>query len=300
MINISAKERFHGISESKISSKFIRFKNIILPLLQYKISCAGLMIILGITVIAIGAPIIALTHYAEVNLNEALQPPSLKHPFGTDMYGRDIFSRVVYGARIALWVGFIVVLIEAGIGITLGLIAGYYGGTVDKIISAVSDIIWSFPLIPIALGIVAILGPGLTQVVAAIALVSWPPFTRVTRAKVQSLVNREFILAAKAIGETDFSIMFRYLLPNTLSSIIVLMTLTIPSAILSTTALSFLGFGAQPPTPDWGAMVSDGITQLVVAPWVATFPGIFVVITSLGFNLLGDGLRDLLDPKLKV
>ena len=152
----------------------------------------------------------------------------------------------------------------------------------------------------LALGIVIIIGPGLLNVVAAIAIVSWPPFTRITRAKVQSLVNREFILAARAIGENNFNIIVRYILPNVLSPIIVLATLTIPSAILSTTALSFLGFGAQPPTPDWGAMLAEGRDKMIYAPWITTFPGIFIVITALGFNLLGDGLRDMLDPKLKI
>lgn len=246
------------------------------------------------------APFISPYHYAEVNLSERLLPPSLKHPFGTDHYGRDILSRIMYGASIALWVGILVAVVEAIIGIPLGLLAGYFGGRADKIISAFTDMIWAFPPLILALGIVTIIGAGLTQVVIAIAIVSWAPFTRVTRAKTQAIINKEFVLAARAIGESDLSIMVRYILPNIIAPNLVLLTLTIPSAILATTALSFLGFGAQPPTPDWGAMLSEGADYLISAPWIATFPGIFIVITALGFNLLGDGLRDILDPTLRV
>lgn len=277
-----------------------RVKGMMLPLLHYRTSCVGLLIVFGIAAIAMGATIIAPRHYAETDVVNRLRPPSLEYPFGTDVLGRGVFSRVVYGARIAIWVGLFVVFIEASVGITLGIIAGYYGGKIDKGISAITDMVWAFPPIVLALGVVTLIGPGLTQVVMAVAIVSWPIFTRIIRAKVQSLVNREFILAARAIGESNLDIMLRYLLPNVVSSILVLVTLTLPAAILSTTALSFLGFGAQPPTPDWGAMLSDGAAQLATAPWIATFPGIFIVITVLGFNLLGDGLRDLLDPRLKV
>ena len=269
-------------------------------ILQNKYSRAGFFIILFIVILAIGAPIIAPKHYAEVDLKNRLQPPSLQHLFGTDELGRDVFSRVVYGARIALWVGILVVTIEAAIGVTLGILAGYYGGKIDKVISAITDMVWAFPPLVLALGVVTLIGPGLVNVVTAVAIVSWPTFTRIVRAKVQSLVNREFVLAAKAIGESDLSIMLKYILPNVVPTIIVIATLSIPSAILSTTALSFLGFGAQPPTPDWGAMVSNGMPQLTRAPWISSFPGIFIVITCLGFNLLGDGLRDILDPKLKM
>ncbi|MEM3622843.1 MAG: ABC transporter permease [Candidatus Bathyarchaeia archaeon] len=296
----SVKGTFLKKFETKSMLRLTRFKEFLLLLLHYKVSCIGLCIVLGITILAIFAPIIAPKHYAEIDVPNRLQPPSFAHLFGTDALGRDIFSRVVYGAQIALWVGLLVVLVEASIGISLGVIAGYFNGKIDKIISALADMVWSFPTVVLALGVVMVLGPGITQVVIAIAVTSWPGFTRITRAKVQSMINREFVLAARSIGESDLNIMLRYLLPNIMSTILVLATLTLPSAIISTTALSFLGFGAQPPTPDWGAMLSEGASQLMIAPWVATFPGIFIVITALGFNLLGDGLRDLLDPKLKI
>jgi peptide/nickel transport system permease protein len=286
--------------EIKNMPRLTRLKDFLLLLLHYKASCIGLSIVMSITFLALFAPIIAPKHYAEIDVPNKLQPPSLVHLFGTDALGRDIFSRVVYGAQIALWVGLIVVLVEAFIGTSLGIIAGFFNGKIDKVISALTDMVWSFPTVVLALGVVMVIGPGITQVVIAIAITSWPSFTRIIRAKVQSMVNREFVLAARSIGESDLNIMLRYLLPNIMPTILVLATLTLPSAIISTTALSFLGFGAQPPTPDWGAMLSEGASLLMKAPWVATFPGIFIVITALGFNLLGDGLRDLLDPKLKV
>jgi peptide/nickel transport system permease protein len=267
--------------------------------LRHKRGLAGLAILSIITCLALTADLIALRGYAEVDLSYRLMPPSPKSPFGTDHLGRDVFSRVVYGARIALWVGLLVVVVEAFIGVPLGLLAGYYGGPVDKVISAMTDMLWAFPPIILALAIVTIIGPGLTNVVVAVALVSWAPYTRVVRAKTMSIMSREFILAARAIGESSFSIMFRYVLPNVLPSIIVLATLTIPSAILYTTALSFLGFGAQPPTPDWGLMLSEGKDYVFNAPWCVVFPGLFLTLTALSFNLVGDALREVLDPKLR-
>jgi peptide/nickel transport system permease protein len=280
--------------------RFKSLKETILKLLQYRTSFVGLLIVLAIAFLALGAPIIASRGYAHTDPVNRLRPPSAAYLFGTDVLGRDLFSRIIYGAQIALWVGLLVTFIEAGVGVTLGIISGYYSGIVDKVISAVTDMVWAFPPVVLALGVVTMIGPGLTQVVVAIALTSWPSFTRIARAKVQSMVNREFVLAARAIGESDRNVMARYLLPNLVPSILVLSTLTLPAAILYTTALSFLGFGAQPPTPDWGAILADGAAQLRVAPWIATFPGIFIVITALGFNLLGDGLRDILDPKLRI
>jgi peptide/nickel transport system permease protein len=257
-------------------------------------------VILGIAVLAVGAPIIAPRGYAATDPTSRLLPPSGKYLFGTDTLGRDLFSRIVYGAQIALWVGLLVTFIEAAVGVPLGIIAGYYGGAVDKAITAVTDMVWAFPPIVLALGVVTVMGAGLTQVVVAIALTSWPSFTRICRAKVASFADRGFVLAARSIGESDSNIMARYLLPNLVPSIIVVSTLVLPAAILYTTALSFLGFGAQPPTPDWGAILADGASDLSIAPWIATFPGVFLVVTALGFNLLGDGLRDILDPKLRI
>ncbi|MEM0192471.1 MAG: ABC transporter permease [Candidatus Korarchaeum sp.] len=261
---------------------------------------AGLLISLFIVFIALSADFIAPRHYAQIDLAHRLESPSLSFPFGTDELGRCVLSRVIYGSRIALLVGILVVLVESSIGVTLGVIAGYWEGWVDRVISFLSDAIWALPPIVLALGVVTVIGPGITQVVTAIAIVSWPPFTRVSRAKVLSIKSREFVVAAKAIGESDISVILRYIIPNITPSILVLSTLTLPTAILSTTALSFLGFGAQPPTPDWGDMIARGMGYLQIAPWISTFPGIFLVLTSMGFNLLGDGLRDLIDPRLRI
>lgn len=278
----------------------LKHSDVLKVLLKRKRGFVGLTLILAVLFMAVVAEIIAPYRYDEVDLSRRLQPPSERHFFGTDYLGRDVFSRVIYGARIALWVGLLVVLVEASIGVTLGILAGYYNGALDKIISALTDMLWAFPPIVLALAIVMVLGPGITNVAFAIAVVSWAPYTRVVRAKTQSLVNREFVIAARAIGESDVSIMFRYIIPNVLPTLIVLATLTVPSAILYATALSFLGFGAQPPTPDWGAMLSEARDYIFVAPWCALFPGLFITLTALSFNVLGDALRDVLDPKLRM
>jgi len=260
----------------------------------------GGIIFLSVVLTAIFAPIIAPYSYDEMHISDRLKPPSSKYLLGTDQYGRDIFSRIVYGSRIALKVGILVVIIETAIGISLGLLAGYYGGKADKVISFITDVFWAMPPLVLALAVVTLLGPGLMNVMIAIAVVSWAQFTRVVRAKSQSLKKMPFVEAGKAIGESDISIMLRYILPNTMGAIIVLSTLALPSAILSTTAMGFLGLGAQPPAPDWGVMLSEGISYIKTAPWISIFPGLAIVYTVLGFNLLGEGLRDILDPRLKV
>ena len=260
----------------------------------------GFIMVVSTLLVAIFAPVIAPYSYDEMHIQDALKPPSLKHLFGTDQYGRDIFSRVVYGSRIALKVGILVVIVETIIGVSLGLLAGYYGGKLDKIISFITDVFWAMPPLVLALAVVTLLGPGLTNVMIAIAIVSWAQFTRIVRAKTQSLKNMAFVEAGRAMGESDFSLIIRYIFPNTLGAVIVLSTLALPSAILSTTAMGFLGLGAQPPTPDWGVMLSEGISYIKRAPWISIFPGLALVYTVLGFNLLGEGLRDILDPRLKV
>ncbi|MCG8540499.1 MAG: ABC transporter permease [Clostridia bacterium] len=261
---------------------------------------AGTIIILTMTIIAALAGVITNYSYDEINISNALVKPNLQHLFGTDQLGRDLFTRVVYGARIALRVGFIAVVIETFIGVTLGLLAGYYGGRIEKVILFITDLTWSMPPIILALAIVTMLGPSINNVIIAIAIVSWAQFTRVVRAKTQSIKNLPYIEAARAFGENDFDIILRYILPNIVPSIIVISTLALPSAIMATTALGFLGLGAQPPTPDWGVILSEGITYINKASWISIFPGIAIVSIVVGFNLLGEGLRDVLDPRLKV
>jgi peptide/nickel transport system permease protein len=264
---------------------------------RHKPAMIGLGITLMVLVIVLLAPVIAPHPYDEQNLDRMLEGPSRKYPLGTDAVGRCVFSRIVYGSRIAFLVGLVVVSIEAGIGITLGLFAGYFGGKLDAIMSGITDTVWAFPPLVLALGIVTAIGPGLFNVVAAIAVVSWAPFTRITRAKVQTIREREFVEAGRAIGESDASLLLRYILPNIVAPNLVLATLTFPSALLTASAMSFLGFGAQPPSPDWGALLNEGREYLRSAPWISTFPGLAILITVLGFNFFGDGLRDAFDPR---
>jgi len=278
----------------------VKKENIIKEIIRNKTLVIGFIIFTSIVIVAVFAGKIAPFYYDEMNISDALTAPGDKYMFGTDQYGRDIFSRIIYGTRITLKVGIIVVSIECFIGVILGLIAGYFGGNTDKIVSFITDMTWSMPPIIMALAIVTMLGPSLNNVIIAIAVVSWAQFTRIVRVKTQSIKNLHFIEAARAYGENNFNIMLRYILPNVASSIIVLATLALPTAILSTTSLGFLGMGAQPPQPDWGLILKEGIGYIGKAPWISIFPGLAIVYTVLGFNLLGEGLRDLLDPRLKM
>lgn len=269
-------------------------------MIKNKTLLVGLFIFISILLIATFADKIAPYSYDVMKIEDALVSPNNQYKFGTDQYGRDILSRIIYGSRITLKVGLIVVTIECLIGVTLGLLAGYYGGKLDKLILFVTDLTWSLPPIIMALAIVTMLGPSLNNVIISMAIVSWAQFTRIVRVKTQSIKNMPFIEAARAFGESDINILLRYILPNVASSIIVLSSLALPSAILSTTSLGFLGLGAQPPDPDWGLILKEGIAYIQSAPWISIFPGIAIVYTVLGFNLLGEGLRDLMDPRLKV
>ncbi|MFP4200859.1 MAG: ABC transporter permease [Clostridia bacterium] len=268
-------------------------------ILRHPMFTIGLVIFLSVILVAIFADTIAPRAYEEMNMSDSFQPPSAEYPFGTDNYGRCLFSRIIYGSRIALRVGLIVVSIQALLGISFGLLAGYYGGNLDRIISFLADVTWSMPPLVFAMAIVMALGPSLDNVIIAIALVSWAQMARVVRSKTQSVKSAAYVEAARAIGRTDSGIMARHILPNIMSPIIVLVTLALPMAILSTTSLSFLGLGAQPPTPDWGVILNEGVDFIQRAPWISVFPGLALVYTVLGFNLLGVGLRDILDPQLK-
>ncbi|WLR42690.1 ABC transporter permease [Bacillus carboniphilus] len=264
-----------------------------------RLAICGLVIVLFFLVIGILAPVIAPYSYEEQTLSNRLQPPSADHWFGTDDFGRDILTRVIYGARISLRVGFFSVLGSAIIGSLLGIIAGYYGGWVDQIISRIFDILLAFPSILLAIAIVAILGASLQNALIAIAIINIPNFGRLVRSKVLSVKQEEYIMAAKAVGMRDSRILFQHILPNSMTPIIVQSSLAIATAILEAAALGFLGLGAQPPEPEWGRMLADAKTFLVQAPWTLFFPGLAIVFTVLGFNLMGDGLRDALDPKMK-
>lgn len=264
-----------------------------------KMSLVGLGIILTFILIAVLAPVITVHSWEFGDLKNRLKPPSAEFWFGTDYQGRDIFARIVYGAQISLWVGFFSVLGSIVMGTILGLLAGYYGKWVDMLISRLFDIMLAFPGILLAIAIVSMLGQSLENALLAIAIINVPTFGRLVRSRVLSLKEEEFITAARAIGMKDSRIIFRHILPNSLAPIIVTGTLGIATAIIEAAALGFLGLGAQPPTPEWGKMLADSQEYIQLAPWTVIFPGLCIMLTVLGFNLIGDGLRDALDPRMK-
>ena len=249
--------------------------------------------------LALSAPIVAPYDPYKQNPRAALEAPSRQHWFGTDDSGRDLLSRVLYGTRISLRVGLISVGIGGGIGIALGILAGYRGGLVDNVIMRAVDLLLAFPGILLALAIISILGPSLFNVMIAVGISAIPSYTRVARASTLVMKDREFVVSARAIGARDTHITLRYILPNVLPPLIVLATLGIAGAILTAAGLSFIGLGAVPPTPEWGAILTLGRKYINQAWWYTTFPGIAIMITVLGINMLGDALRDALDPKLR-
>ena len=266
---------------------------------QNKAAVVGGFIILFYILMTILAPILAPYDPFEIELKDKLQGPSAMHWMGTDDKGRDILSRILYGSRLSLAVGFSSVFFGAFFGILLGLIAGYYGKWVDTIISRTLDVMLAFPGILLALAIISALGPSLINVTIAVGVFSIPLFARIVRGSTMEVKNLEYIDAVRTLGANDFIIIFRHIFPNILSPIIVQGSLRLATAILSAAGLSFLGLGAQPPSPEWGAMLSSGRDFLFTAPYMAIFPGIMISILVLGFNLFGDGLRDALDPRMK-
>ncbi|WP_297597147.1 nickel transporter permease [uncultured Cetobacterium sp.] len=266
-----------------------------------KMAIFGLGILVVIILLAVFADQIA--NYDQVvikqNLKFRLKPPSAQHWLGTDEFGRDIFARLIHGARVSLKVGVLAVGIAVVIGGFLGAIAGYYGGKLDNIIMRIMDIFLAVPSILLAIAIVSALGPNLVNLMVAISISSIPRYARIVRASVLSIRDQEFVEAAKAIGASDARIILRHIIPNSLAPVIVQGTLGVAGAILSTAGLSFIGLGIQPPAPEWGSMLSGGRQYLRYAWWVTTFPGVSIMITILSLNLLGDGLRDALDPRLK-
>lgn len=264
-----------------------------------KIALAGMVIVVFFILLALFAPVIAPYDFKEPNMSNRLVSPSAEHWFGTDDFGRDVFSRVVYGARISLWVGFFSVLGSLAVGTLLGIIAGYFGKWIDSIISRVFDIMLAFPSILLAIAIVAVLGPSLQNALIAIAIINIPTFGRLIRSRVLSVKEEEYIMAAKAIGMSNSRILFSHILPNSIAPIIVQGSLAVATAIIEAAALGFLGLGAEAPNPEWGKMLADAKPLLIQAPWTMIFPGLAIMLTVLGFNLMGDGLRDALDPRMK-
>lgn len=259
----------------------------------------GLVLIVLLLLTALTADFVASQGIDDQDLRKGLWPPSREFPLGTDEFGRDMLSRIIHGSRVSLQVGIIATVISALIGISLGTIAGYFGGRIDYLIQGMVDVSWAFPTVLFALFLVAVLGPGLTNVMISVGLGYWGGYARVVRGQVLSLREWEFVTAAHAIGASDLRIMFRHILPNIVAPVIVMSTLMMADAILIEATLSFLGMGAQPPIPSWGSILSAGRAHMRLAPWETFFPGIAIMLTVLGFNLLGDGLRDALDPRLK-
>lgn len=256
----------------------------------------GLFLLVLLILVALLAPVIA-PNPIEQNIAQRLQPPSAEHWLGTDQLGRDVWARVAHGAGISLRVGFGVVLLAVLIGVAVGLLAGTLGGAWDNLLMRVTDIFFAFPSLILAMAIAAALGPNLNNTIVAVALVSWPIYARLVRANVLALREREFVEAARALGSSQGRLMLRHLLPNTLTPVFVQASFDVGGAILTAAGLSFIGFGAQPPTPEWGAMVSETRSYIAEAIWAPTAPAMGILLTVLAFNLLGDALRDVLDPR---
>ncbi|MBX8826069.1 ABC transporter permease subunit [Ochrobactrum sp. SFR4] len=265
----------------------------------------GLIVFVALVLVAVLAPLLAPHDPTQQYRDALLTPPAWQEGgkaaflLGTDAVGRDVLSRLIYGSQYSLFIGLVVVVLSLISGVTVGLIAGFFGGVVDTIIMRVMDIILSFPSLILALVLVAILGPGLMNAMIAIALVLQPHFARLTRAAVMAEKNREYVVAARLAGASRLRLMFKTILPNCMAPLIVQGTLSFSNAILDAAALGFLGMGAQPPTPEWGTMLAEAREFITRAWWVVTFPGLAILITVLAINLVGDGLRDALDPKLK-
>lgn len=259
----------------------------------------GLIIVLLVVLVGVFAPWIAPKDPNLTVLRDRVTAPNAEYWFGTDDLGRDVLSRVVWGTRVSLQVGVISVSIGMVLGILLGLVAGFYRGVIDLIISAVMDLLLSFPAILLAIALVAALGPGITQVMIAVGISLVPNFARITRGSVISIRNSEFVQASHSLGANNARLIFAHILPNILTPIVVLATLNAAFAIIMEAGLSFLGIGVQPPDPTWGAILSDGRKHIVSGPWISIFSGTVISITVLGLNMLGDGLRDLLDPRMK-
>jgi peptide/nickel transport system permease protein len=268
-----------------------------------RLAIAGLAVMVFLYIVTLLTPLLAPFDPAaqgEVIVATRNLPPSLTNLMGTDRFGRDIFSRVLYGARISLSIGFIAMGIGVTLGTVIGAVAGFFGGFVDTVLMRFTDMMLSFPRLILLIVIIAMFEPSIFMVVAVLGLTGWMSVSRIVRGEVLSLREREFVQAARALGMSDARIIFRHVIPNTLAPVIVFATLGIGNTILIEAGLSFLGLGVQPPTPSWGNMISDGRDSLISAWWIATFPGLAIVFTVVAFNLLGDGLRDALDPRLRT
>jgi len=288
------------ISDSPESRRQARLGQLYRQWLAFKrnpMAVAGLVIIVLLLLIAAFAPLIAPFDPIAQTLDKRLLPPSATNWFGTDALGRDIFSRIVYGTRITLVIVLLVVVTVGPFGLLIGAISGYYGGWVDRLLMRITDVFLAFPRLVLALAFVAALGPGIVNAIIAIAITTWPPYARVARAETMVIRNQDYIAAMRLQGASQARIIWKHVVPMCMSSLIVRTTFDMAGIILTAAGLGFLGLGAQPPMPEWGAMISAGREQIFDQWWVATFPGVAICIVALGFNLLGDGLRDVMDAR---
>ncbi|HOJ51096.1 MAG TPA: ABC transporter permease [Syntrophales bacterium] len=265
-----------------------------------KMALTGAILVVSLFLVAFLAPWIAPYNPEEIDLSQVLAPPSSSHWLGTDQLGRDVLSRMIWGARISLQVGIVSTGVALVIGIFLGAMAGYYGGWVDAVIMRFVDIMLCFPTFFLILAVIAFLEPSIWNIMIVIGATGWMGITRLVRADFISLRERDFVLAAKAIGASDLRIIFSHILPNAMASVLVAATLGVAGAILTESALSFLGIGVQPPTPSWGNILTAGKDNIDVAWWLSLFPGLAILITVMGYNLLGEGIRDAMDPRLEA
>ena len=264
-----------------------------------KLAIVGTVIIVLFLLITALAPLLAPYSPSAQNLSIRLQAPSWEHPFGTDDYGRDILSRVLYGSRIAFQIVLIVTLISGILGVIIGITAGYYGGAIDEVLMRLTDMFLAFPRLILAMAIAAMLGPSIINAIIAISLVQWTQYARLARAEALRVKGQPYIESIRSMGASNLRIIFLHILPMSISPILVQLTLRMGTVIITAASLGFLGLGAQPPSPEWGVMVADGRSFLIDQWWISIFPGIAIALIVFGFNLLGDGIRDMLDPRLR-
>lgn len=260
----------------------------------------GSVIVLAVFLVAVSAPILAPHDPYEINVEKILQPPSLQHPFGTDPLGRDVLSRIIWGARVSLWVGFVAIGIAILIGIVVGALAGFYAGPIDALLMRLVDIMLAVPTFFLILAVIAILEPSIRNIMIVIGLTGWMGVARLVRGQFLGIKEMDYVAAARAQGARDFRLILRHILPNALSPVYVAAVLGVAGAILTESALSFLGIGVQPPKASWGSILTAGKDNIEIAWWLSVFPGLAIFVTVLGYNLLGEGLRDALDPRLKL
>lgn len=299
LISPGKRQGFVGLWLEKNEARIQDLRHSIKLFMKSPLAVIGFLIVVLFFVVAIFAPFIAPFGPTQMDWNNALKAPSITHLFGTDDNGGDVFSRIVWGSQISLRIGFIVVIIAVVLGSLVGGISGYYGGKIDELMMRITDIFLSFPSLVLAMVICAAMGRSIDNVMIAMTIVWWPGYARLIRGQALSIREYKYIEAAKAIGGSDSHIIFRHLLPNCISPIIVQATMDLGNVILTAAGLSFIGFGAQPGAAEWGRMISDGAEYMMNYPWIVTFTGFAILIVCLGFNLFGDGLRDIMDPKMR-